>query len=96
MEAGVKKSEEAEHAAKANQFGELEEFAQRRDAKSEDEEAKRPITRGVLDELDGIRTKISSKCAPNENAKRRQTEKKNRNLGPFVDEERGHASNQPQ
>jgi len=39
-------------------FGELQEFAQRGDRERQDQEAERPITRGVLDELDGIGAKV--------------------------------------
>ena len=96
MEAGVEKGEEAEHAAKANEIGELEEFAKRRDAESEDEEAERPIAGGVLNELDGICAEICGESAPDEDAERDEAQKKDGNFGPLVGEERGHASNQPQ
>jgi hypothetical protein len=96
METGIKEGEEAEHAAKANEIGELEEFSQGRDAKSEDEEAERPITSGVLESFDWIRAEIAGERFPYEKAERNETKEKNRNFGPFIGEERGHAANQPQ
>ena len=93
VEAGVEKGEEAEHAAKTDEVGEFEEFAERRDAESDDEEAESPIAGGVLNELDGIRAEICGERAPDEDAERHEAKKKDRNFGPLVGEERGHASN---
>ncbi len=70
MQAGVKKGEEAEHAAKANKVGEFEEFTEWRDAESEYEETKRPIAGGVLDELDGICAEVCGESAPHKYAER--------------------------
>ncbi len=96
MQAGVEKSEEAEHAPEADEFGKFEDFAEWRDAKSEDEEAKGPIAGGVLDEFDWIRAEICRERTTDENAERNKAKKKNGNLGPFVGEERGHAANPAQ
>jgi hypothetical protein len=96
MEASVKEGEEAEHAAKANEFGELEEFTKRRDAESDDEEAQDPIASGVLESFDWIWAEIAGERSPYKKAERHEAEKKDENFGPLVGEKRVHASNQPQ
>src|SRR5258708_6809930 len=42
VQAGVEKRKEPEHAAKANQFGDVKELAQRRNRQRDEEEAERP------------------------------------------------------
>ena len=87
VEAGVEKGEEAEHAAKANEIGEFEEFSKRSDAESEDEEAECPIAGGVLNELDRIRAEVCGESAPDEDAERHEAQKKDGNFGPLVGED---------
>jgi len=96
MEAGVKKGKEAQHAAKTNEFGNLEQFTKRRDAESEDEEAEDPIAGGVLESFDLIWPQIAGKRSPYEKAERHEAKKKDGNLDPLVGEKRVHASDQPQ
>jgi len=96
MEASVKESEEAEHTAKTNEFGELEEFTKRRDAESEDEEAENPIAGGVLESLDRIWAQIAGERSPYEKAEGHEAKKKDRNFDPLVGEKRVHASDEPQ
>jgi len=69
MQARVKKGKQAHHAAKANQFREVEDFTKWRNAQRDDQKAKRPISGGVGDELDGIGGQLAVKCSP---AQRRQ------------------------
>jgi hypothetical protein len=96
MEASVKESEEAEHTAKTNEFGELEEFTKRRDAESEDEEAEDPIAGGVLESLDRIWAEIAGERSPYEKGERHEAKKKDGNFDPLDGEKRVHASDQPQ
>src|SRR6266851_1025312 len=90
VQGDVKKSEEPEHAAEADEVRELEELAERRDAKGEDEKPQRPIAGCMLDELDGIGAQVAGKQAPNQNAKRNQTEKEDSDLGPLTGEDSAH------
>jgi hypothetical protein len=96
MEASIKESKEAEHAAKANQLGEPEELAKRGNAQGEDEEAQDPITGGVLESLDWIWAEVAGERSPNEEAERHEAKKKDGNFSPLVGEKRVHASDQPQ
>jgi hypothetical protein len=91
VQADVEKSEEAEHAAEADEIGKLEELAEWSDAKSEDEKAQRPITGGVLQEFNRIRAELAFDNAPDQFAERDKAEKKNGNFGPLAGEERVHA-----
>jgi hypothetical protein len=50
----------------------------------------------VLNEFDGIGAEVSGECAPDQEGKRNETEKKDGNFAPFVGENRGHAADQPQ
>src|SRR5438477_4067217 len=54
VQADVEEGEETEHAAEADEFRKMEEFAERSDAKSEDEKTQCPIAGLMLVELDGI------------------------------------------
>src|SRR5712692_10907939 len=83
VQAHVEKSEEAEHAAKADEIGKLEKLAKWSDAKSEDEKAQRPITGGVLQEFNRIRAELAFDDAPDQSAKRDKTKKKNGDFGPL-------------
>ena len=91
MQGDVEKSEEPEHAAKADEIGKLEEFAERRNAKGEDEKTQRPISGGVLQKFNRVRAELAFDDAPDQLAKRDKTKKKNGGFGPFADEERAHA-----
>src|SRR5260370_38115306 len=91
MEAGVKKSEEPEHTAKADEVGKLEELAERGDAKGEDGKTQRPISGGVLQEFNRVRAELAFDDAPDQLAERAKTRKKNGEFGPLRDEERAHA-----
>jgi hypothetical protein len=91
VQGDVEKSEEPEHAAKADEIGKLEELAERRDAKGEDEKTQRPISGGVLQEFNRVRAEFAFDDAPDQLAKRDKTKKKNGGFGPLADEERAHA-----
>jgi len=54
MQARVKESKQTQHAAKANQFRKVQDFTKWRNAKRDDQKAKRPIPSGMGYELDGI------------------------------------------
>jgi len=58
VQADVEKSEEAEHTAEADEVGELEKLAERRDAKGEDDETDGPITSAVLKRFDRIDAEV--------------------------------------
>jgi predicted metal-dependent peptidase len=90
VQADVKKREESQHTAKADKVGKVEKFAKWRDAEGENEKAQRPITGGVLNELDGIRAKIVGKETPNQNAQGHETEQENEYFGPISDEDGAH------
>src|SRR5260370_9665442 len=64
VQGNVEKGEKSEHAAEADEVGEFEEFAEGRDAKGEDQKPQRPITGGVLQEFNGMRTEIACDDAP--------------------------------
>jgi hypothetical protein len=64
VQADIGKSEQAEHTAEADEFGQVEEFAKRRDAKREDEEAESPIAGLMLEKFDGICGEVGVKAAP--------------------------------
>jgi hypothetical protein len=90
VQGDVKKSEEPEHAAEADEVGELEKLAERRDAKGEDEKPQRPIAGGVLQELNGIRAEITPDNSPEQIAERDQADQKDCDFGPFADEDCAH------
>jgi len=61
MQARVKKSKQSQHTAKTNQFREMQDFTKRRNAQRDDQKAKRPISGGMGDELDGIGGQLAVK-----------------------------------
>jgi len=64
VQANVEESEQAEHAAEANEVGKLQELAERRDGEGDEQEAQRPITGEVLDEFDRIGGEFAVTGAP--------------------------------
>src|SRR5216684_4758206 len=90
VQGDVKKSEEPEQAAEADEVGELEKLTERRDAKGEDEKPQRPVAGGVLQEFDGIRAEITLDDAPDEIGERDQADQKDCDFGPFADEDGAH------
>jgi len=64
VQGDIEECEEPEHAAKADEVRELEEFSERRNAKGEDEKAQRPISSGMLKSFDGIGAEIAFDDAP--------------------------------
>ena len=64
MQARVKESKQTQHAAKANQFWKMQDFTKWRNAKREDQKAKRPISGGVGYELDGIGSQLTVERSP--------------------------------
>ncbi len=95
VQADVEESKETEHAAKADKIGEIEKFAERRDAKREDKKTQSPIAGGVLEEFNGIRAEVALDDAPDQIAERYQAKKKDGDFGPFADEECAHAEGPP-
>jgi len=91
VKASVEKSEETKHAAEANHLRKLEQLAQRRNAKREDQKAQRPITGGVLNEFDGIGAEPAAEETPEQGTERDEAEQKEGNFGPPADEESAHA-----
>jgi len=95
VEGDVEKSEEAEHAAKTDEIGELEELAERRDAESEHDETDGPIAAAVLKSLDGIDAEVTGDESPEEISERNQADQKDSDFGPFADEKCAHAECPP-
>src|SRR5260370_10335318 len=54
MQTDVEESEQAKHAAEANEFGKIQELAQRCDGESDQQKTQSPVAREVLDEFDRI------------------------------------------
>ena len=73
MQAPVKESEQPQHAAKTNQFREMQDFTKWRHAQSEDQKAKRPISGGVGYELDGVGGQFAVERSPTQRRQRQQT-----------------------
>jgi hypothetical protein len=84
VHAHVKKGEEAEHAAKTDKIGKVEEFAEGRDAQGEDEKTKGPVTSGMLKEFDGIGAQIVVKSAIDKTDKWEKAEEEDNDFGPFA------------
>ena len=95
MQGDVEKGEESEHAAKADEVREPQKLAKRRDRKGEDQETDRPIAGGVLQVLNGIRTKIALDDSPHQIAEGHQAENKNGHFGPFANQDCAHAEGPP-
>jgi len=89
--AEVEKSEKAEHATVTDEVRKLEEFAERRYAKGEDQEAKRPVTGGVLKKFDWIGTQPTVQGAVDEAEKGNETKQEDDDFGPFAGENSSHA-----
>ena len=86
MQADIEESEEAEHAAKTDEVGEIQELSQRSDGQGEDEKVQRPISGFVLIELDGIGSEPSLQGAKADVEKRGQANDKDKHLGPLAGE----------
>jgi hypothetical protein len=86
MQAPVEKSEEAEHAAKADQFRNLKDLAQGRDGQGDDQEAQSPVASAVLDELKGIGNGIAAKERPDDGGERTEAEEEQNDFAPFAGE----------
>src|SRR5467141_2154487 len=91
VQGDVEKSEEAKHAAEADEVGDLEQFAERRDAKSEDDETDRPITGAMLKSFDGIDAEVTPDESPQQIGEGNQADHKNRDFSPFADKDCAHA-----
>jgi len=91
MQAGIKKSEEAKHAAEADQIRLIEKFAERSDGQGEDEKSQDPITGGVLKKFDGIGAQLVVQRAIDEAEKRAETKQKDADFGPSAGEDSSHA-----
>ena len=91
MQRDVEKSEQAEHAAEANEFGKIEDSAKRCDREREDEEAESPVAGLMLEEFDGICGEIVVKTAPDEYQQRNARKKKDESLGPFPSKKFPHS-----
>lgn len=87
VQANVGESEQTNHAAEADEIGEIEKFAQRSDGKSDEEEAQRPIASEVLKEFDGIGAELSVVGAGGEEGERGEAKEKDDNFAPTAGEE---------
>src|SRR6266436_823982 len=95
VQGDVEKSEEAKHAAEADEVGDLEQFAERRDAKSEDDETDRPITGAMLKSFHGIDAEVTADESPQQIDEGNQADHKNRDFSPFADKDCAHAECPP-
>src|SRR5216684_3014813 len=91
VQASVKKSEKAKHAAEADQIRLIEKFAERSDGQGADEKAQDPITGRVLKKFDGIGAKPIVQRAIDEAEKRDETKQEDDDFGPFAGENSLHA-----
>ena len=87
VQADVGESEETEHAAEADEVRKIEDFAQRGDGESDEQEAEGPIASEVLEEFDGIGAELAVVSASGEEAERRQAGEEDHELGPFGGED---------
>ena len=86
VKADVEKGEKSEHAAKTNEVGELEEFAEGSDGERDEEKAEGPVAGEMLHEFDGIGGELAVVSACGEDPKRRKAREENDGLGPFAGE----------
>ena len=91
VQANVEEREQAEHAAEANKFGHIQELSQRSDRQCENEEAKSPITSGMLIELHRVGSQISAKRPIDQRGEWEQTHQKSRHFRPFAQKEFAHS-----
>ena len=84
MAASVKKREETQHAPETNQLRRPKNFSQRRNGKRDRHEPQRPIPRGVLEKLRGIRAEPAGKCFPDQHAQGDETDQEHNYLRPFA------------
>jgi len=91
VQARVKKSEKAEHAAEADEIRQVEKFAKRSDGQGEDEKAQDPVTGSVLKKFDGISAQPVVQRAIEQPGKRNEAKKENGDFGPFAGENSSHA-----
>jgi hypothetical protein len=82
--AHIKKCEQPEHFAKANQLRLAHNLAQRRDRERNRQKPQRPISGGMLQELRRIAAQVIGKHAANQHAGRNQADKKHHYLRPFA------------
>ena len=82
MQRAVEERKETQHAAILDQPILLCEFAQRCDGQRNQQEAQRPIARGVSDDFQWIRAKIVLESAPTQARDRYQAPKKNDDFAP--------------
>lgn len=87
MQADVSESEKTQHAAEADEVGEIEDFAKRSDGEGDEQEAESPIAGEVLQELDGIGAELATVGTNGEEAERGEASKKDDRLGPFCSED---------
>ena len=71
MQAPIKESKQSQHAAKTNQFREMQDLTKWRNAQGEDQKAKRPISGGVGDEFDRIGGQFPVERSPTQRRQRK-------------------------
>jgi hypothetical protein len=91
VQANIKKREKAEHAAKADEVGELEQFAKGCDAKGKNQKAERPVAGGVLKEFDGIGAQAVVQGTINKTDKRDEAKQEDSDFGPLADKQCAHS-----
>ena len=95
VQTDIEESEQAKHAAEADQVREIEKLSKRRNRKCEDEKAQRPIAGGMLHEFNGIRAETGMKRAPDKNCEGHQASEEEGGFGPLAGEERAHSEFPP-
>ena len=66
VKADIEKDEKAQHTAEPDEFGQMQKFAERRNAKRENEKAKCPIAGLMLQKLNRICREVAAETAPRE------------------------------
>ena len=89
MQAGVEEGEEAEHAAEADQLGQVKELAQRSDGEGDHEKSQGPVSGTVLDELKWIRDYVAAQERHDDGGQGTEAAEEQNGFGPFAGEEFG-------
>jgi hypothetical protein len=93
VKTNVSESEEAEHAAKPNQIGEVKKLTEGRDRERDEQESQRPIAGEMLDEFDRVCGELALIRTPTEKTERGEAGEKDNGLGPLAGKQLAHVSN---
>src|ERR1043166_3059452 len=83
----IEKSEEPKHATKTNEFGQMENLAERCDAESKNQKAQGPIAGLMLQKFDGIRCQVLAIGAQRAIEERQEREGENCDFRPLGGQE---------